>query len=93
MALGCSPVSLAGVQSGCCVVRIRFRRPQIERHLNGCVLESFKRPTLVITDAFQHAEQHAKRKDRDDELIRTIMDTLFHDGLKKQIFHNRKMNA
>jgi cleavage and polyadenylation specificity factor subunit 2 len=51
-----------------------------ERHLKGCMLESFKRPTLLIMDAFSRVERNSKRKDRDDELVQRIMETLRGNG-------------
>jgi cleavage and polyadenylation specificity factor subunit 2 len=55
-----------------------------ERHLNGSVLVStdgLNRPSLLITDAFNiNAPVPPPRKDRDNELISTIISTLEGGG-------------
>lgn len=40
-----------------------------ERHLNGCVLESISRPSLLITDAINAQYVQAKRRLRDEQLM------------------------
>ena len=38
-------------------------------HLNGAVLETFSRPALLITDAFNAVKQQARRRERDIQLM------------------------
>lgn len=40
-----------------------------ERHLNGCVLDRFIRPTVVITDTMSAIYQQARRRTRDERLM------------------------
>ena len=40
-----------------------------ERHLNGCVLESLNRPSVLITDSFNATYLQAKRRARDEQLM------------------------
>ncbi|XP_033106073.1 cleavage and polyadenylation specificity factor subunit 2-like [Anneissia japonica] len=40
-----------------------------ERHLNGCVLETISRPSLLITDAYNAMYQQTKRRQRDEQLM------------------------
>ena len=40
-----------------------------ERHLNGCVLETITRPSLLITDAFNATYVQARRRLRDEQLM------------------------
>eukprot|EP00479_Gromia_sphaerica_P011846 TRINITY_DN6022_c0_g1_i1.p1 TRINITY_DN6022_c0_g1~~TRINITY_DN6022_c0_g1_i1.p1 ORF type:complete len:250 (+),score=27.03 TRINITY_DN6022_c0_g1_i1:201-950(+) len=47
-----------------------------ERHLNRTVLETFERPTVLITDAFNYGWSHKNRKFRDSELIEKLMSAL-----------------
>jgi cleavage and polyadenylation specificity factor subunit 2 len=42
------------------------------RHLNGTVLDSFSRPSLLITDSFNATNVQSTRKQRDVELMGTI---------------------
>lgn len=50
-----------------------------EQHLNGTTLESFMKPSLLITDAAD-VSTNVKRKDRDDQLISLISDTFKAGG-------------
>jgi cleavage and polyadenylation specificity factor subunit 2 len=43
-----------------------------ERHLNGSVLETLNRPTLLITDAYNALVSQANRGARDRELLDDI---------------------
>ena len=40
-----------------------------ERHLNGCILESINKPTLLITDSYNFLNNQVKRKTRDEKLL------------------------
>ena len=40
-----------------------------ERHLNGCVLESLNRPSVLITDSFNATYLQARRRARDEQLM------------------------
>lgn len=40
-----------------------------ERHLNGCVLETISRPSLLITDAYNANYVQARRRTRDEQLM------------------------
>ena len=51
-----------------------------ERHLNSSVLETFQRPSLLITDAFNSLSPSESRKTRDTQLIKSIKDTLAKNG-------------
>ncbi|KAK7103107.1 cleavage and polyadenylation specificity factor subunit 2-like [Littorina saxatilis] len=51
-----------------------------ERHLNGCVLETISRPSLIITDAFNANYNQSRRKLRDEQLMTTILQTMRNDG-------------
>eukprot|EP00240_Pyramimonas_obovata_P001561 CAMPEP_0118929284 /NCGR_PEP_ID=MMETSP1169-20130426/6328_1 /TAXON_ID=36882 /ORGANISM="Pyramimonas obovata, Strain CCMP722" /LENGTH=437 /DNA_ID=CAMNT_0006871443 /DNA_START=155 /DNA_END=1465 /DNA_ORIENTATION=+ len=51
-----------------------------ERHLNGTVLESFNRPSLLITDAFNAANRPPARAARDKELTDTVAKVLRGGG-------------
>lgn len=51
-----------------------------ERHLNGSVLETLTRPTLLITDAYNALVSQANRRSRDGELLEDIMQTLRNGG-------------
>ncbi|XP_038072490.1 cleavage and polyadenylation specificity factor subunit 2-like isoform X2 [Patiria miniata] len=51
-----------------------------ERHLNGCVLESLNRPSLLITDAFNATYVQARRRLRDEQLMTIILNTMRRDG-------------
>lgn len=51
-----------------------------ERHLNGCVLETIARPSLLITDAFNALYNQSRRRLRDEQLMTTILQTMRSDG-------------
>ncbi|XP_010255376.1 PREDICTED: cleavage and polyadenylation specificity factor subunit 2 [Nelumbo nucifera] len=51
-----------------------------ERHLNGTVLESFARPAVLITDAYNALNNQPSRRQRDQELLDAILKTLRADG-------------
>uniref|UniRef100_UPI00358E8751 cleavage and polyadenylation specificity factor subunit 2 n=1 Tax=Myxine glutinosa TaxID=7769 RepID=UPI00358E8751 len=51
-----------------------------EIHLNGCVLESVTRPSLLITDSLNALYMQARRKQRDEQLLTNILETLRNDG-------------
>lgn len=51
-----------------------------ERHLNGTVLESFVRPAVLITDAYNALNNQPSRRQRDHEFLDAIMKTLRADG-------------
>lgn len=51
-----------------------------ERHLNGCVLDTITRPSLLITDAYNAMNQQDKLKERDARFIQTIQDALRKGG-------------
>ncbi|KAI5746357.1 hypothetical protein M8J77_002710 [Diaphorina citri] len=51
-----------------------------ERHLNGCVLDRFIRPTVVITDTMSAIYQQARRRTRDERLMTNILQTLRNNG-------------
>lgn len=51
-----------------------------ERHLNGTVLESFVRPAVLITDAYNALNNQPPRRQRDHEFLDAIMKTLRGDG-------------
>ncbi|XP_023227191.1 cleavage and polyadenylation specificity factor subunit 2-like [Centruroides sculpturatus] len=51
-----------------------------ERHLNGCVLESVSRPSLLITDAYNATYNQPRRRLRDEQLMTNILQTLRNNG-------------
>ncbi|CAO2821178.1 unnamed protein product [Amaranthus hypochondriacus] len=51
-----------------------------ERHLNGTVLESFVRPAVLITDAYNALNNQPPRRQRDHEFLEAITKTLRGDG-------------
>lgn len=51
-----------------------------ERHLNATVLESFTKPSVVITDAYNGNNVQISRNKRDSELLDTLLSTLRGDG-------------
>ncbi|GAB2294030.1 hypothetical protein Dimus_028246 [Dionaea muscipula] len=51
-----------------------------ERHLNGTVLESFVRPAVLITDAFNALNNQPYRRQRDQEFLDAVTRTLMMDG-------------
>lgn len=51
-----------------------------ERHLNGTVLESFVRPAVLITDAYNALSNQPSRRQRDQEFIDAILNTLRGNG-------------
>uniref|UniRef100_A0A8C5CNP8 Cleavage and polyadenylation specificity factor subunit 2 n=1 Tax=Gadus morhua TaxID=8049 RepID=A0A8C5CNP8_GADMO len=51
-----------------------------EIHLNGCILESVSRPSLLITDSFNALYVQPRRKQRDEQLLTNVMETLRGDG-------------
>ncbi|KAJ0026634.1 hypothetical protein NQD34_017634 [Periophthalmus magnuspinnatus] len=51
-----------------------------EIHLNGCTLESISRPSLLITDSFNATYVQPRRKQRDEQLLTNVMETLHGDG-------------
>ncbi|KAG9441265.1 hypothetical protein H6P81_017119 [Aristolochia fimbriata] len=51
-----------------------------ERHLNGTVLESFVRPAVLITDAYNALNNQPSRRQRDQEFLDAIVKALRADG-------------
>ncbi|KAK6182594.1 hypothetical protein SNE40_010244 [Patella caerulea] len=51
-----------------------------ERHLNGCSLEMFNRPSLMITDTYNASYTQSRRRLRDEQLMTTILQTMRNDG-------------
>jgi cleavage and polyadenylation specificity factor subunit 2 len=51
-----------------------------ERHLDGTALDGIYRPSLLITDSFNSLITQPTRKQRDADLIETIIKTLQRDG-------------
>ncbi|XP_054168698.1 cleavage and polyadenylation specificity factor subunit 2-like [Oppia nitens] len=51
-----------------------------ERHLNGCVLETISRPSLLITDAYNANYFQERRQKRDEQLMTNILGTLRNRG-------------
>lgn len=51
-----------------------------ERHLNGTVLESFVRPAVLITDAYNALNNQPSRRQRDQEFFDMILKVLRGDG-------------
>ena len=51
-----------------------------ERHLNGCNVESFLRPSLLITDCLNANYKQERRKERDEQLMTNILSTFRNGG-------------
>ncbi|KAM6201747.1 cleavage and polyadenylation specificity factor subunit 2 isoform 2-T2 [Rhynchocyon petersi] len=51
-----------------------------EIHLNGCSLEMLSRPSLLITDSFNATYVQPRRKQRDEQLLTNVLETLRGDG-------------
>lgn len=51
-----------------------------ERHLNGCVLDTITRPSLLITDAYNALNHQGRMKERDQKFLSTILETLRGGG-------------
>lgn len=51
-----------------------------ERHLNGCILETLNRPSLLITDAYNATYSPSRRRQRDEMLMTNILKTLRNSG-------------
>ncbi|PIA49419.1 hypothetical protein AQUCO_01300318v1 [Aquilegia coerulea] len=51
-----------------------------ERHLNGTVLESFVRPAVLITDAYNALNNQLSTRQRDQKFLDSILKTLRVDG-------------
>ncbi|RWR72197.1 cleavage and polyadenylation specificity factor subunit 2 [Cinnamomum micranthum f. kanehirae] len=51
-----------------------------ERHLNGTILESFVRPAVLITDAYNALNNQPSRRQRDQEFLDAIIKALRADG-------------
>ncbi|XP_043930590.1 cleavage and polyadenylation specificity factor subunit 2 isoform X1 [Protopterus annectens] len=51
-----------------------------EIHLNGCSLEMINRPSLLITDSFNAKYMQPRRKQRDEQLLTNVLETLRADG-------------
>jgi len=51
-----------------------------ERHLNGCVLDTITRPSLLITDAYNALNHQGRMKERDQKFLSTIIETLRGGG-------------
>ncbi|KAJ1105298.1 hypothetical protein NDU88_002706 [Pleurodeles waltl] len=51
-----------------------------EIHLNGCSLEMVSRPSLLITDCFNATYVQPRRKQRDEQLLTNVLETLRADG-------------
>lgn len=51
-----------------------------ERHLNGCVLDTITRPSLLITDAFNALNHQSRMRERDQKFLSTIIETLRGGG-------------
>lgn len=51
-----------------------------EMHLNGTGLESFVRPAVLITDAYNALNNQPSRRQRDQQFLDAIMKTLRSDG-------------
>ncbi|KIH66261.1 metallo-beta-lactamase domain protein [Ancylostoma duodenale] len=51
-----------------------------ERHLNGCSFDTILRPYLLITDSLNAMYTQARRKERDEQLVTTILKTVRQNG-------------
>ncbi|KAF8770815.1 Cleavage and polyadenylation specificity like protein [Argiope bruennichi] len=51
-----------------------------ERHLNGCILETINRPSLLITDSYNATYVQPRRRLRDEQLMTNVLQTLRNSG-------------
>lgn len=51
-----------------------------ERHLNGCSFDTIMRPYLLITDSLNALYTQPRRKERDEQLVTTILKTVRQNG-------------
>ncbi|ETN79077.1 RNA-metabolizing metallo-beta-lactamase [Necator americanus] len=51
-----------------------------ERHLNGCSFDTILRPYLLITDSLNAMYTQPRRKERDEQLVTTILKTVRQNG-------------
>ncbi|CAL1299591.1 unnamed protein product [Larinioides sclopetarius] len=51
-----------------------------ERHLNGCILETINRPSLLITDSYNATYLQPRRRLRDEQLMTNVLQTLRNGG-------------
>ncbi|VDM53348.1 unnamed protein product [Angiostrongylus costaricensis] len=51
-----------------------------ERHLNGCSFDTILRPYLLITDSLNALYTQPRRKERDEQLVTTILKTVRQNG-------------
>lgn len=51
-----------------------------ERHLNGCILETITRPSLLITDSYNANYVQLRRRLRDEQLMTNVLQTLRNNG-------------
>ncbi|GIY28510.1 cleavage and polyadenylation specificity factor subunit 2 [Caerostris extrusa] len=51
-----------------------------ERHLNGCILETINRPSLLITDSYNAMYTQPRRRLRDEQLMTNVLQTLRNGG-------------
>ncbi|WKX88238.1 hypothetical protein Q1695_008124 [Nippostrongylus brasiliensis] len=51
-----------------------------ERHLNGCSFDNILRPYLLITDSLNALYTQPRRKERDEQLVTTILKTVRQNG-------------
>ncbi|XP_036127563.1 cleavage and polyadenylation specificity factor subunit 2 isoform X2 [Molossus molossus] len=56
-----------------------------EIHLNGCSLEMLSRPSLLITDSFNATYVQPRRKQRDEQLLTNVLETLREIELRKRV--------
>lgn len=49
------------------------------RHLNGCVIDSISKPTLLITDSQNFLYNQDKRKSRDAKLLGNQNNSLYYN--------------
>ena len=52
------------------------------RHLNGAVLETLSRPSLLITDSFNAINVQARRRERDTQLMSRIFMKIINNNVK-----------
>ena len=55
------------------------------RHLNGTVLESFVRPAVLITDAYNALNNQPSRRQRDHEFLGISIWIFFSAAIKKYL--------
>ncbi|RUS90562.1 hypothetical protein EGW08_001650 [Elysia chlorotica] len=64
------------------IIQLEYSQPVDLKglHLNGCQLDAISRPSVLITDSFNALYNQLGRRQRDEQLMTTILQTMRNDG-------------